>query len=56
MVVKKAVIVVELVEESAGEPNRELEAEIRRGLEEDVGLLPWVKAVESVKVEGGEKP
>lgn len=48
--VKKAVIVISLVEESAEKPNREIEKEIMEELLREPVRIPWLKKVESVKV------
>jgi len=48
--VKKAVIVVSLVEESIGKPNREIEKEIMSELSKEPARIPWLKKVERVTV------
>jgi len=48
--VKKAVIVISLVEESAEKSNREIEEEIMTELSTELARIPWLKKVESVKV------
>jgi len=49
-VVKKAVIAISLVEESAEKSNREIEEEIMTELSTEPAKIPWLKKVESVKV------
>jgi hypothetical protein len=48
---KKAIIVVSLVEESSDVANCDLEEEIRKVLSEQLSLIPWAKKVQSVTVE-----
>ena len=48
--VKKAVIVISLVEESAEKTNQEIEKEIMKELLRESARIPWLKKVESVKV------
>lgn len=48
---KKATIVVSLVEECGDVANRDIEGEIRRELSENLSLIPWAKKIESVSVE-----
>ena len=47
---KKAVIVVQLVEESAGQPNERIEKEISEELSKGLAKIPWMKKVEKVTV------
>jgi hypothetical protein len=47
--VKKAVITVELVDESQGTPNSAIRAELFKWLTEEM-LAPWVKEVKAVVV------
>ncbi len=47
---KKAVIVIRLVEESAGEMNKEIEKEILKELSTGAPKIPWLKSVEKVTV------
>jgi hypothetical protein len=48
--VKKAVIVISLVEESTEKANKEIEAEIFKELSECPVKIPWMKKVEKVSV------
>ena len=48
--VKKAVIVISLVEESAQKSNPEIEKEILRELSREPARIPWLKKVERVTV------
>jgi hypothetical protein len=48
--VKKAVIVISLVEESAEKSNQEIEKEIIRELSREPSMIPWLKKVERVTV------
>jgi len=48
--VKKATIVIRLVEESAEKTNLEIEKEIMEELSQEPAKIPWLKKVESVKV------
>jgi len=48
--VKKAVIVISLVEESAGKSTREIEKEIMKELSREPARIPWLKKVERVTV------
>jgi len=48
--VKKAMIEVSLVKESAGSANKEIMNEIFDGLSEDLPTIPWMKQVEKVAV------
>jgi len=48
--VKKAVIVVSLVEESTEKLNREIEKEIMSELSKETARIPWLKKVETVAV------
>ena len=47
---KKAVIVVQLVEESAEETNEQIEKEISEELSDGFSKIPWLKKVEKVTV------
>jgi hypothetical protein len=47
---KKAVIVVQLVEESAEESNEQIEKEISEELSEGLLKIPWFKKIEKVTV------
>jgi len=48
--VKKAVIVISLLEESAEKSNREIEKEIVREISREPARIPWLKKVEKVTV------
>jgi len=48
--VKKAVLLVRLVEESVERANEEIEREIFEELSEDLPRIPWVAEVEKVTV------
>jgi len=48
--VRKAVIVISLVEESIEKPNREIEKEIMSELSKGPARIPWLKKVERVTV------
>ena len=48
--VKKAVIMISLVEEATEKSNLEIEKEIMRELSREPARIPWLKKVESVKV------
>jgi len=48
--VKKAIIEVSLLEESAEKSNREIEKEIMRELSKEPARIPWLKKVEKVTV------
>jgi len=48
--VKKAVIVISLVEESAEKPNLEIEKEIMKELSKEPARIPWLKKVEKITV------
>ena len=50
MKVKKAVIVVRLVEESLGKENSEIEKEIIQELMDDLPVIPWLESIEKVTV------
>jgi len=50
MKTKKAIIVINLVEESVEEKNEEIEKEILEELTEDLPLIPWLANVEKVTV------
>jgi len=47
---KKAVIVIHLLDESAGEANEEIEKEILKELSTGAPKIPWFKSVEKVTV------
>ena len=47
---KKAVIVVQLVEESAEEPNEQIKKEISKELSKAFFKIPWMEKVEKVTV------
>jgi hypothetical protein len=47
---KKAIITVELVEESAEEADEKIAKELINWLKEDVISIPWVKEVKGVTV------
>ena len=48
--VKKAVIVISLVEQSIKRANEDIEEEILEAISEDSARIPWLKAVENVRV------
>jgi len=48
--VKKAVLLMRLVEESVERTNEEIEREIFEELSEDLPKIPWVEEVEKVTV------
>jgi hypothetical protein len=48
--VKRAIIVISLVEESTEKSDREIEKEIMEELSSEMARIPWIKKVESVKV------
>jgi len=50
MSTKKAIIVINLVEESAEKTNEEIEKEIWQELADDMPLIPWLERVEKVTV------
>ncbi|MFQ6086557.1 MAG: hypothetical protein ACE5OV_00895 [Candidatus Bathyarchaeia archaeon] len=50
MKVKKAVIVVRLVEESLEKENSEIEKEITQELTGDLPVIPWFESIEKVTV------
>ncbi len=50
MKVKKAVIVIRLVEESLDNENSEIEKELIRELKGDLPVIPWFESVEKVTV------
>ena len=50
MEMKKAVIVIELVDESEEASNEEVRAEIVEKLESEYAVIPWMKNVETVTV------
>jgi len=47
---KKALIVINLVEESAEKTNEEIEKEILQELMDDMPIIPWIERVEKVTV------
>ncbi len=47
---KKVIIIINLVEESAGEPNKQIEKEILEELSKQPPTIPWLKKVEKVTV------
>ena len=47
---KKAVITIELVEESASKSNEALEKEIFEGLSSELPRIPWLAEVKKVRV------
>ena len=47
---KKAVIVINLVEESVEKTNEEIEKEILQELIDDLPIIPWLESVEKVTV------
>ncbi len=47
---KKAVIVINLVEESVEKANEEIEKEILQELSDDMPIIPWLQNVERVTV------
>jgi hypothetical protein len=47
---KRALIVLQLVEESAEKTNEEIEKEILEALSVEVPVIPWLKSVEKVTV------
>jgi hypothetical protein len=49
-VVKKAVIVISLVEETTQEANEKIEKDILNELSEEPTKIPWLKEVERVTV------
>jgi len=51
LMVKRAIIEVELVEESAEKSNEEIEEEILRELSENIHVIPWAKTMKRVVVE-----
>jgi hypothetical protein len=48
--VKKAVIEISLVKESAESANKKIMKEIFDGLSEDLPKIPWMKQVEKVEI------
>lgn len=50
LVNKKAIIVIDLVEESAEKPNEQIEKEILEELSKHPATIPWLKKVEKVTV------
>jgi hypothetical protein len=53
IMVKKAVIEVLLVEESAERTNGEIEKEIREELSENLHVIPWAAKIEKTTVMSG---
>jgi len=47
---KKAIIVIQLVEEAVEKSNEEVEKEIFKELSKDLPKIPWCKEVEKVTV------
>ena len=47
---KKAIIVINLVEESVEKANEEIEKEIWHELADDLPVIPWLQNVEKVTV------
>ncbi len=47
---KKAIIIVELVDESVLEADKEIERELLDWFREDVTSIPWVKNVKDITV------
>jgi hypothetical protein len=50
VIVKKAIIVISLVEESADKRNEELEKDILEELSEEYAPIPWLKSVKKVTI------
>jgi len=50
MKAKKAVIIINLVEESIEKANEEIEKEILQELTDDLPVIPWLEKVEKVTV------
>jgi len=50
MKAKKAVIIINLVEESMEKANEEIEKEILQELTDDLPVIPWLEKVEKVTV------
>ncbi|MGA2767734.1 MAG: hypothetical protein ABSF24_05395 [Candidatus Bathyarchaeia archaeon] len=50
MKTKKAVIIIQLVEESAEKSNEEIEKEIFESLSKDLPSIPWLAEVKKVTV------
>jgi hypothetical protein len=48
---KKAIITVELIDESAEEANEKIAHELLEWFREDAAAIPWVKNVKNVTVE-----
>jgi len=48
---KKAIITVELIDESAEEDNEKIARELLEWFREDATVIPWVKNVKNVTVE-----
>jgi len=51
--VKKVIIEISLVEESAEKANKEIEKEIFNDLSEGIPVIPWCKKVEKVHCDRG---
>jgi hypothetical protein len=49
-VVKKAMIIISLVEESAGKSNEEILKDITEELSKEPAPIPWLKKVEKVTI------
>ncbi|MEM2972131.1 MAG: hypothetical protein QW270_06910 [Candidatus Bathyarchaeia archaeon] len=47
---KKAVIVIKLIEESKEKPNQEIEKEILEQLSENHVIIPWAENIEKITV------
>jgi hypothetical protein len=50
VILKKAVILISLVKESADKQNKELEKDILEKLSEEYAPIPWLKSVEKVTI------
>ena len=50
MKTKKAIIVVNLIEESVEKANQQIEKEIWRELTHDLLIVPWVERIEKITV------
>jgi hypothetical protein len=48
--VKKAIIVIVLVDESAGKTNEEIKKDIMQELSKEPAPIPWLKTVEKVTI------
>jgi len=51
---KRAIIVIRLLDESSLEKREILEKEILEWLKDNQGFIPWVKHVETIKIENPE--